>query len=67
MCCGRCQGLMVFDRFLDLYGDTGRLWFRGWRCVACGDIVDPVVLRNRTRPLPRVRARRTHRQVALVG
>jgi len=67
MHCQRCQSLMVFDRFLDVYGDTGHLWFRGWRCVACGDIVDPVILVNRRRPAPRVRSMRLHRRVTLVG
>jgi hypothetical protein len=67
MTCRRCRGLMVFDRFLDVHGDSGHLWFRGWRCVACGDIVDPLILINRARPRPRVRARRWHRRVILVG
>lgn len=67
MSCRRCQGLMVFDRFLDVHGDTGHLWFRGWRCVACGNIVDPVILINRRRPPPRVRSMRIHRRVTLVG
>lgn len=66
MHCERCRGLMVFDRFMDVLGDTGQLWCRGWRCVVCGDIVDPVILGNRRSPPPRVRAMRVHRQVTLV-
>ena len=67
MRCGRCDGLMVLDRFLDVYGDAGHLWCRGWRCLSCGEIVDPVILVNRQRPLPRVRAIRLHRLVTIVG
>ena len=28
---------------------SGFLWSTGWRCVNCGNIVDPVILRNQTR------------------
>jgi hypothetical protein len=67
MRCNRCQGLMVFDRFLDVCGEMGRLWFRGWRCLSCGEIVDPVILSNRRTAPPRVRATRLHRVVTVVG
>jgi len=47
MCCKRCNGLMIRDSFLDLRDDTGRLNFEGWRCLNCGEVVDPVVLTHR--------------------
>jgi len=47
MCCKRCNGLMIRDSFLDLRDDTGRLTFEGWRCLNCGEVVDPVVLTHR--------------------
>lgn len=54
MSCHRCHGLMVRDSFVDLRDDTGRLKFQGWRCVNCGEVVDPVVLAHRVdeQPLP---------------
>jgi hypothetical protein len=48
MDCRRCDGLMIRDSFLDLRDDTGRLKFEGWRCVNCGEVVDPVVLTHRS-------------------
>lgn len=46
--CRRCQGLMVPERFQDYYDDTGQLSFYGWRCLTCGEIVDPVIQTHRT-------------------
>jgi len=44
---------MVKDVFEDMGDDTGTLCFNGWRCVICGEILDPVIVRNReTRPSP---------------
>ncbi len=51
MLCTRCRGLMVRDRFIDKLDDTGKRWFWGWRCIACGEIVDPVILINRVSPV----------------
>lgn len=47
MLCGRCRGLMVRDQFYDLLDDSGHLSFRGWRCVCCGNILDPLILKNK--------------------
>lgn len=38
--CDRCGGLMVWERLSDLDID-------GWRCVVCGDFVDPIILTHR--------------------
>ncbi len=42
--CVRCHGLMVRDHVFDLldteiHGDV-------WRCISCGNILDPVILVN---------------------
>ncbi len=44
--CVRCHGLVVVDCFVDLEGSS-EAEFTGWRCVACGDISDPVIIANR--------------------
>lgn len=44
---------MVEDVFEDLRDDTGSLNFTGWRCIICGEILDPVIVTNReSRPSP---------------
>ncbi|MBI4401828.1 MAG: hypothetical protein HY581_09380 [Nitrospirae bacterium] len=51
--CPRCKGAMVEDVFEDLRDDTGSLNFTGWRCIICGEILDPVIVTNReSRPEP---------------
>ncbi|WP_447980104.1 hypothetical protein [Candidatus Nitrospira bockiana] len=36
--CWRCGGLMVVEDYVE---------FPVWRCVQCGEMIDPVILRNR--------------------
>ena len=45
--CSRCKGLMVPERFQDIL--DGQLSFYGWRCLSCGEIVDPTIAANRDR------------------
>lgn len=45
--CARCGGLMVTDFCMDLLFCIGETEFAAKRCVQCGEIVDPVILRNR--------------------
>jgi len=45
--CIRCGGLMVQDFCLDVLGNIGESEFAAKRCVQCGEVVDPVILRNR--------------------
>lgn len=47
MNCPRCHGLMVGDDLLDIRESYLPMWMRGLRCVSCGNIVDPVIDRNR--------------------
>jgi len=46
MQCVRCKGRMVTDYFIDME-NSGELWMPGWRCLVCGEVVDPLILRHR--------------------
>ncbi|RMH09926.1 MAG: hypothetical protein D6704_00370 [Nitrospirae bacterium] len=37
---------MVMDYFIDME-NSGELWMPGWRCLACGEVVDPLILTHR--------------------
>ena len=45
MRCQRCQGYMINDQFMDILNGR-RDNFKGWRCMNCGDITDPVIVRH---------------------
>jgi len=47
MHCTRCEGLMVPDNLIDMQESSIPMWMRGWRCVSCGNIVDPLIQRHR--------------------
>ena len=60
--CTRCGGLLIGDGLFDQFDDTGhtRQWAR--RCVQCGDIVDPLILKRRAGvDLPALNAMRRKR------
>ena len=42
MKCNRCGGMMAYEKF---YYETEQ--FLGWRCVICGECIDPLILENR--------------------
>lgn len=46
--CTRCGGLMVSDVCMDLMNSTSELECTARRCVQCGDVIDAVILRNRS-------------------
>ena len=46
MRCYRCMGMMVKQIFEDFI-ETGDFFFVGWRCVNCGEIIDPVIAINK--------------------
>jgi tRNA(Ile2) C34 agmatinyltransferase TiaS len=48
-CCHRCGGLMVPEPVHEL-GSVD------WRCVSCGERIDPVILQHRRKDLARVEA-----------
>ncbi len=43
MHCRRCRNAMVLETFVDLPSSCPTGVFMGWRCVACGAILDPVI------------------------
>jgi len=46
MTCNRCRGLMVGEYCQDmLESGLSRIWV--WRCIGCGDLMDPLILKNR--------------------
>lgn len=46
--CLRCGGLMVKEVSMDLWNSTSELECVTRRCVQCGDIVDAIILKNRS-------------------
>jgi hypothetical protein len=57
--CSRCGGLLVREFCEDLWDDTGQICFDACRCVQCGNIIDPVIERNRLRLDPATAKRST--------
>ncbi|MBU6431734.1 MAG: hypothetical protein KGS09_18390 [Nitrospirae bacterium] len=47
MTCTRCHGCMAKDHFIDLMESAESMWMAGWRCLNCGNVLDPVMERNR--------------------
>ena len=43
---------MITEYYLDLEDDTGHIGITGLRCTSCGEVIDPVILRNRLNPTP---------------
>ncbi len=48
MTCDRCKGLMVSERICDFQGVSSDLCVDGYRCLLCGNLVDTVILENRS-------------------
>ena len=48
MTCERCDGLMVSEQICDLQGMNSDLCVDGYRCLLCGNLVDTVILENRS-------------------
>ena len=47
MTCIRCHGCMAKDHFIDLMESAEGMWMAGWRCLNCGNVLDPVMEQNR--------------------
>lgn len=43
MTCTRCSGLMVEDHLLDMQESYVPMWMAALRCLAYGNIVDPLI------------------------
>ena len=48
MTCERCNGLMVSERIYDFQGMISDLCVDGYRCLICGNLVDTLILKNRS-------------------
>jgi hypothetical protein len=38
---------MVADNLIDMQESSIPMWIRGWRCVSCGNIIDPLIQKYR--------------------
>ena len=50
--CHRCGGLLLLTYYQDIHDDTGQFDFTALRCTVCGEVIDPVILKNRQAPAP---------------
>ena len=50
--CPRCQGFMAPESCFNLNYDAGEMEILAWRCLQCGELIDPVILQNRENPPP---------------
>ena len=52
MNCARCGGLQLWSHFESLGTSVGAWAYDGWRCMNCGDVVDPLIVENRSLQQP---------------
>lgn len=45
MKCPKCKGVMVYETFTNQ--DNLAWHYDGWRCLYCGDVIDPVIMANK--------------------
>ena len=45
--CGRCHGLMYRIQLRDWGGSRGQDGCDALQCIACGDIIDPIIVKHR--------------------
>ncbi len=60
--CYRCEGLMAREFCFDLHDETGNNGFWAFRCMQCGEILDPLILQNRFGQHPFVLKNRARRK-----
>lgn len=48
MKCARCSGSMVYENY-DGIEDQYAWGYKAFKCLHCGDVVDPIILANRRR------------------
>jgi len=61
MPCPRCGGVMSREQFISREGGSTAQPYEGWRCLSCGEVIDPLILLNR---MGRGEAVRTIKQAA---
>lgn len=49
--CERCGGLLIKEYCLDASNPDGQVWITTKHCVQCGNVVDPVILKNQEEAL----------------
>jgi hypothetical protein len=54
MNCLKCSGMMNFEAFVSGAAEGSTWTYEGWRCIYCGDIIDPIILRHRKKSRDRV-------------
>ena len=47
MNCLKCSGMMNYEAFVSGAAEGSTWGYEGWRCIYCGDIIDPIILRHR--------------------
>lgn len=50
--CSRCGGLLIEESLFDFLDDSGHMRCWAFRCVQCGNVVDPLILKNKTCAVP---------------
>lgn len=60
MKCPKCDGLMMYEKFLDM-GASSTYYFYGWRCITCGTIIDDTIIENRVHPVVFLKENRRRR------
>ncbi len=67
MTCPRCPGLMAAITLEDVKGTIAREPLIGWRCLLCGEVLDPTIFENRAVPRKRLHQHPVPRPGSLVG
>ncbi|GJL52306.1 hypothetical protein [Candidatus Nitrospira salsa] len=47
MDCRRCAGFMQKQILMDHMNESGEVFIRAWRCINCGEVLDPMIMQNR--------------------
>jgi len=45
--CDRCGGMMSFEQMINTSQEGPEWSFKAWRCLFCGEVIDPLILANR--------------------
>ncbi len=67
MTCPRCRGLMAAITLEDVKGTIAPEPLIGWRCLLCGEVLDPTIFENRVGPRKRLPRHPVPRPGILVG
>ena len=47
MRCAKCGGLINWEEFFSVMTESLPWSYKGYRCIDCGEIIDPTIFRNR--------------------